>query len=161
MPFVDLTGRRFDRLKVIERKSPPNNRRECYWLCKCDCGNRVVVAAYSLKNGLSRSCGCLQRELIGDRMRTHGMFGTREYRTWFSMKERCYKSNNAGYYKYGGRGIRVCRRWIESFENFYADMGPKPKGLTLERIDSDGDYEPSNCKWATYKEQNLNRRSRK
>jgi hypothetical protein len=153
---IDIASQRFGRLTVIEF-SKVNSWHEAIWLCRCDCGNETLVAGSSLRTGNTQSCGCLRR--LGSR-RTHGRTGTSEYRTWRVMRERCSNPNNKDYKDYGGRGIKVCARW-DKFENFYADMGPRPKGLTLGRIDNEDDYYPENCKWETWIEQARNRRPRR
>ena len=129
------------------------------WSCKCDCGNTVVVRGGNLRRGLTQSCGCLQRERASEARTTHGH--TRGYKlsptyiTWQSAIERTTNPKQRFWKRYGGRGIRVCRRWRgkNGFANFYADMGRKPKGMTLDRIDNDKGYCKSNCRWATQAEQ--------
>ena len=132
-------------------------------MCWCDCGNKqVFVSSGSLKNDLTKSCGCLVKKLGRKRCTTHGKSQTPEWRVWHNMNQRCYNKNNPGYKYYGGRGIKVCKRWRESFENFLKDMDKRPSPeLTIERINNDKGYRESNCKWATRKEQNNNRRCNK
>lgn len=156
--MIDRTGQRFGRLLVTamsERRTPQG------WaicVCLCDCGATKEVSAHNLVNGHVRSCCCLVRETRGDNNRTHGKSKTRTYQSWARMKARCYNPNHDKYEYWGGRGITVCERWLNSFENFLADIGEKPIGLTLERTDNSGNYEPGNCRWATMKEQRANQR---
>jgi len=127
---------------------------------QCMCGTTRRVRAEKLHDGRSRSCGCLARELNAARMTKHGWSRTPEYRTWQDMIQRCTNPQAERYADYGARGITVCQRWLSSFENFLADMGGRPAGLSLDRIEVNGHYDPSNCRWATRSEQNANRRPR-
>ena len=157
--IIDLVGQKFGKLSVISLSS--NNHynyvsRSAVWLCKCDCGNLTNVIGNSLREGVTRSCGCLNKEL----KTTHGMKNTPEYQAWQGLKQRCGNSNDPSYNRYGGRGINVCERWLNSFENFYTDMGPKPSpDHSIDRYpNNNGNYEPGNCKWSTDTEQQNNRR---
>lgn len=157
----NIIGQRFNRLVVIEYAGL-SNQNQAKWLCRCDCNNEVSVEAGSLKTGNTQSCGCLNRELIRSRKSrlTHGMRNSLEYSTWCSIKRRCYNPNQENYERYGGKGIRMCARWLNSFENFYEDMGPKPThNHTIERKDSSKDYSPDNCIWLPSRYQSKNRRT--
>ena len=150
--FSDLTGKKFGEWEVVgwaEKKYT-----EQFWLCKCSCGKEKVVRGASLKTGTSKSCGCKGH----DWCRTHGMEGTSIYNTWAGMLQRCNNKNYHQFHHYGGRGITVCDEW-RKFETFYADMGGRPEGRSLDRIDNDGNYCKDNCRWATKKEQIRNRRT--
>ncbi len=130
--------------------------KQIVWECKCDCGNRSLVPSYNLTSGNTKSCGCIGKNVLGNATRTHGKSDTAEYNTWLRMKQRCNDPNCERYPRYGGRGIKICSRW-QVFENFFQDMGPKPSPIySIERVNNDGDYDPSNCKWATRDEQYSN-----
>jgi len=155
--YKDLTGKKFGRLLVI-RKIPNNKGTRANWLCLCDCGKDHEVDSYHLSYGKTQSCGCLQKERASLANKKHGMTQTPEFETWMRMISRCTNINNQDYSNYGGRGIKICDRWIESFKNFYNDMGERPQGTSLDRIDVDGDYSPDNCRWANLYIQSLNKR---
>ena len=154
-----LFGEKYGRLTVlgVYDKDKKQNLR---WLCACMCGGYCIAHAYDLKNGRIKSCGCLIRE---GTHKTHGMGRSGKkrskiYSIWAAMLQRCNNPKDVNYFRYGGRGITVCQRW-KKFENFYSDMGDKPLGLSLERIDNDLGYSKDNCKWATVEEQSVNKRN--
>lgn len=153
-----MVGKKFNRWTVLEELGVTNRRR--YWLCRCDCGTVKRISSQSVISGHSQSCGCLGAERRHKAVTKHGKTGTREYRCWKIMKTRCLNKNFHKYPIYGGCGIRVCDRWINSFENFLEDMGLCPKSCaSIERMDNSKGYFPGNCKWATAKEQANNMRT--
>lgn len=155
---VDLLGHRFGRLVVIKFHGK-NERRSALWECLCDCGNTKVVMGQSLRSGATQSCGCLNREInrAKPNRRIHGQAGgaksvrTQAYRCWANMIQRCTNPNAYRYINYGGRGIKVCERW-KNFTSFLEDMGEPPPKYQIDRIDNEGHYEPTNCRWVTQKE---------
>lgn len=157
MVKINLSNERFGRWLVLEI-DPHKKGQGTFWLCVCDCGTRRSVRGVRLRSGHSKSCGCYERDVHGDPHRKHGMEGAPEYSCWAAMIQRCTNPRNHKWQHYGARGITVCRRWRLSFSAFYEDMGTRPRGLSIDRINNDGNYEPGNCRWATLQTQNSNRR---
>lgn len=147
----NLTGQRFSRLLALEYVKAKNA-----WRCLCQCGTEKYVNTTALRQGKIISCGCARDERVGAMNLRHGATHSPEYTTWRGMKGRCLNPKASQYPYYGGRGITICQRWLDSFEAFLADMGTRPPGMTLDRILVDGNYEPGNCRWATPTEQVTN-----
>lgn len=147
--LIDIAGERFGRLTVIEiahRRGLNSGGTVVYWKCRCDCGEMKIVKSQSLRTGVTKSCGCLARENFPRIPVKHGMSKSKTYGSWRAMRERCLDPKNKRFANYGGRGISVCERWSQ-FHNFLSDMGERPEGHTIERIDVNRGYEPGNCMW--------------
>ena len=153
----DFTGKKIGLLQVLSLEKERKNG-YAVWKCLCDCGNVCYKKSSYLKR--HPSCGCLGKKSMIEKNKKHGMVYSKEYNSWQSAKQRCTNINSKDYKNYGGKGIKMCNEWLDSFEQFFKDMGEKPKGYSLDRIDRDGNYEPSNCRWADIFTQNHNRRSR-
>jgi hypothetical protein len=162
---LNLISQKFGRLTVLSR-AENSATGKTRWKCICECGNEIITSSDGLKSGKSKSCGCYRAEKLSKiaikKNTVHGQnkVGARTgaHKSWHNMRERCNDENHVSYKYYGGRGITVCERW-NKFENFFEDMGERPEGKTLDRIDSNGNYEPGNCKWSTKSEQQKNKRS--
>jgi hypothetical protein len=159
--FINLEGNKYGRLTVLNKYK--KIKRIYYWLCRCDCGQEKWFYSVHFKNGDTKSCGCLRKELASKRMTgrkyafKHGRYGKGEYVSWIAMIKRCSYPTNGNWKNYGGRGIKVCKRWLK-FNKFFEDMGPRPKGTSIDRINNNGNYTKSNCRWSTAKEQSNNKR---
>ena len=150
---IELTGNKFGYLTVLSKSELRGKQGEVFWNCICDCSNTTNVRAGNLLSVGTISCGCVHKKAITK----HGMTKTRTFKSWDSMKQRCLNPKAPDYEKYGGRGITICDRWLENFNNFLSDMGIRPENLTIDRIDVNGNYEPSNCRWATRSLQQRNK----
>lgn len=158
--LIDRTGQRYGRLIVTARQAgPASYGRRSKWVCVCDCGGTKIATGHELASGDTKSCGCLRKEITSALRKSHGRT-TKDptYMSWCAAKNRCYTRNSTKFSEYGGRGIAMCERWRNSFEEFLSDMGERPTGKTLDRIDPNGNYEPLNCRWATPAQQSSNTR---
>ena len=164
---LDITGQKFNKLTALSFSHKEGKQKKQKWLFSCECGGQKIIDKWRVIYSYTKSCGCLMRveqEKFIKNSTTHGLSGGRggkkpEYSIWLGIKRRCLKVNDVAYKNYGGRGIEVCDRWLNSFENFFKDVGERPsKNHSIDRINNEGHYEPSNCRWATHLEQGRNKR---
>lgn len=159
--MIDLRELHFGRLAVIKEAETVKGKRR--WVCACICGTQLTVDQYKLRSGATQSCGCLRNELTAKRSTVHGHarrgYKSRTWSAWAAMNDRCYRKSSTAYQRYGAVGIQVCDRWRTSYDNFLADMGECPEGMTLDRRDNSLGYELNNCRWSTPSEQAVNRRT--
>lgn len=161
MPTIDITNHKFGRWTVLHRAG--SVRRDSAWKVRCECGFERVISGGELRRGKSKSCGCYAREQSSKRAKTHGHTAngkvSGEWKSWMSMLDRCRNPNHPQYANYGARGISVCDRWADSFDNFLFDMGPRPPKTSIGRKNNNGNYEPDNCRWESVEQQQNNRRN--
>ena len=157
-PALNLIGNKYGRWTVIDRAENINGRTA--WICKCECGTEKVIKIHDLRNKRTNSCGCLRKENTKSMFSKHGLSNHRLFKIWTSMKTRCYNKNATNYERYGARGISICDEWNNDFMKFYnwSINNGYSDNLTIDRVNNNGNYEPSNCRWATVKEQNSNKR---
>lgn len=160
--FINLTGQKFNMLTIVSFAGFDNGHRS-RWNCKCECGNDKIITGYDIKSGHSVSCGCFARMKVKNKMTTHGLRKHPLYNIWAGMKQRCNNFNSLAYKNYGGRGIKICKEWDDSFKNFYnwAIKNGYNDNLTIERINNDDGYNPNNCKFIPFEDQAKNKRSSK
>lgn len=155
--FKDETGKKYSRLTVVKLMPYRNKYKRAVFECLCDCGNTIYCDGNNLRSGNTKSCGCYNSDSLTIRNTVHGMSETREFRAWLAMKSRCYNKKCKEYKYYGSRGIKVCKRWLNGFIFFFEDMGVCPENHSIDRINNNGNYKPSNCRWATNKQQSNNK----